>query len=139
MLPINFLAVLVATVVAFILGFLAHGPIAGKLWMKLANIVPTGKEKFSDMVPQMLGNLFTNFITATALSVVYLLASTSSRVHISGAVGGILCASLVWIVFLVPSSAIEVFWMGRKTKHWLFEVVCSFFVMAVMGAIIGAW
>jgi ABC-type phosphate/phosphonate transport system permease subunit len=38
---INIWGVLISAVVAFILGFLAHGPVAGKLWMKLANIVPT--------------------------------------------------------------------------------------------------
>lgn len=139
MMTINFVAVFVAALVAFVVGFLAHGPIAGKLWMKLANITPTGNEKFSDMVPQMIGNLFTNFITALALAVVYFFASTSPRVHISGVWGGVLCGLLVWVGFLATSSAIEVLWMGRKTSLWLFELVCSGVVMAVMGAIIAAW
>lgn len=134
---INLWAVLVSAVAAFVIGFLAHGPIAGKLWMKLANIVPTGNEKFSDMVPQMLGNLFTNFVTAFGLAIVYLFAS--AYLNNSGAHFGILCGLFVWIVFLVPSTAIEVIWMGRKTKLWLFEVVCSGITMAVMGAIIATW
>ena len=63
MLPINFMAITAAAVTAFILGFLFHGPLLGRVWMKLADVHPTGKEKFSDMVPQMLKNLLANFVT----------------------------------------------------------------------------
>lgn len=136
MISINFIAVLGAAVAAFIIGFLLHGPIGGKLWMKLANITPTGNEKFSDMIPQMIGNLFTNFVTALGLSVVYLFASTSSAVNVSGVWGGVLCGLFVWICFLVPSSAVEVLWMGRKVSLWVYESACSLVVMGVMGAII---
>ncbi|MES2314742.1 MAG: DUF1761 domain-containing protein [Patescibacteria group bacterium] len=139
MLPINVLAVLVAAVVAFVLGFLFHGPISGKLWMKLANIHPTGNEKFSDMVPQMLWNLLSNFVTAYVLAVIYLFASSSPFINTTGASAGIIVALWVWLGFLVTSSSIEVIWMGRSAKLWLFEVVCSLIVMAAMGAIIGAW
>lgn len=53
MISINFVSVFIAAIVAFILGFLFHGPISGKLWMKLANIHPTGNEKMSDMYGKM--------------------------------------------------------------------------------------
>ena len=34
-LPINLAAVLAAALAAFVLGFLWHGPLFGKLWMRL--------------------------------------------------------------------------------------------------------
>ncbi len=136
MISINFVAVLGAAVAAFVIGFLFHGPIGGKLWMKLANVVPTGNEKLSDMVPQMIANLFTNFVTAIGLSVIYTIASTSSAVNISGMWGGVLCGVFVWIFFLVSSSAIEVIWMGRKTALWLYESGWSLLAMGAMGAIV---
>ncbi|HTK33397.1 MAG TPA: DUF1761 domain-containing protein [Candidatus Paceibacterota bacterium] len=139
MLPINLFAVIVAAVVAFVLGFLFHGPISGKLWMKLANIHPTGNEKFADMVPQMLWNLLSNLVTAYVLAIVYLFASTSPFMGVTGAWGGIITGLWVWLGFLVTSSSIEVIWMGRTVKLWLFETVCSLIVMIAMGAIIGAW
>lgn len=77
MLPVNYFAVLVAALANFIIGFLMHGPIAGKLWMKLANITPTGNEKFSDMVPQMIKNLLANVVFAYVLAIMYLFASNS--------------------------------------------------------------
>jgi hypothetical protein len=38
MLPINFIAVTGAAVAAFILGFLFHGPLLERLWMKSADL-----------------------------------------------------------------------------------------------------
>ncbi len=136
MLPINLFAVSIAAIVAFILGFLFHGPLLGKLWMKLANIKMTGNEKLSDMVPQMVGNLISNFVTAYALAVVYLLASTSLVLGGAGIATAVTSALCVWLGFLVTSSSIEVLWMGRSVKLWLFECACSLVVMVTMGVII---
>ena len=139
MLPINLLAVLVAAVVAFVLGFLFHGPLLGKWWMKLADIHPTGNEKMSGMVPQMLWNFLANFVTAYVLAVVYLYASTSMYLGATGAVGGIIVAVWIWLGFLVTSSSIGVIWMKHKVSLWLFEAGCSLVVMIAMGAIVGGW
>ena len=139
MVSIHVFTVLLAAVVAFILGFLFHGPVSGKLWMKLANIHPTGNEKFADMVPQMLWNLVANFVTAFVLAIVYAFASTSSLLGGAGVGTGIVCGLLVWIGFLVTTTSIEVIWMGRSVKLWLFECACSLVVMVVMGALIAGF
>lgn len=138
MTSINLIAVCIATVAAFVLGFLFHGPIAGKLWMKLANIHPTGNEKFKDMIPQMLWNLLVQFVTAFVMAVIYILVSSSPYLAEKGIWGGIILAILLWLGFLVTSSSIEVIWMGRSYKLWLFEAVSSFIVMITMGAIIAS-
>jgi len=139
MLPINYVAVFVAALAAFIIGFLIHGPIAGKLWMRLANIHPTGNEKMSDMYGKMFWNLVVNLMTAYALAVVYLFASTSPFMSGSAIWNGILCGLLVWLGFLATSTSIEVIWMGKSFKLWFFEFCSSFVVMAAMGAIIAAF
>jgi len=129
--------VLLAAVVAFIIGFLLHGPIGGKMWMKLADIHPTGNEKFSDMYGQMFGNLIANIVTAYVLAMFYAYASTSAY---SGAgIGtGIKVGVLAWLGFLVTTTSIDVIWMGKKKGLWLYEAGCSLIVMIAMGAII-AW
>lgn len=137
MLPINFLAVIVAAAAAFILGFLFHGPVSGKLWMKLAHIHPTGNEKLSDMIPQMAWNFLANLVTAYVLAVIYLFASSSPYLGATGTYGGIIVALWLWIGFLVPSSSIGVIWLKQSAKLWLFEAVCSLIIMIAMGAIIG--
>ncbi len=138
MLPINLVAVSLAAVSAFVLGFLFHGPVTGKLWMKLANIHPTGNEKFVDMLPKLGWNLLVNFITAYMLAVLILFASKTPYLTGSALQDGIHLGLIVWFGFLVTATSIEVIWMGRTLKLWLFETACSLVVMAVMGAIIGA-
>jgi uncharacterized membrane protein YagU involved in acid resistance len=139
MLPINYLAVLVAALAAFIIGFLMHGPIAGKLWMRLADIHPTGNEKMSDMYGKMFWNLAVNIVTAYALAVVYLFASTSPYASTSHIWTGIVCGFLVWLGFLATATSIDTIWMGKPFTLWFFEFWSSFIVMLSMGAIIGAF
>ena len=139
MLPINYLAVIVAAIANFIIGFLFHGPVLGKTWMELANIHLTGNEKFSGMVPQMVKNFLVDVLFAYVLAVFYLFASTSPLMGTTGAMAGMIVAFWVWLGFLFTSSSIEVIWMGRSYKLWLFEAFSSLVCCLAMGAIIGAW
>ena len=139
MISINFLTVFIAALAAFIIGFLLHGPILGKVWMKLANVHPTGKEKFSDMIGQMIWNLVANIVTAAALAVFIALTANSPFLNSGALVRGLTISFIVWIGFNLPTTSIEVIWMGRKFNHWLFEAGCSLIVMLAMGAIIACW
>jgi len=137
MIPVNFLSVLIAAVVAFIIGFLMHGPVGGKMWMKLADIHPTGKEKFSDMYGQMFMNLVTFFVTSYVVAMFYAYASASG--YAAAGVGtGIKVAVLAWLGFLVTTTATDVIWMGKKRGLWVYEAFSSLLVMIAIGAII-AW
>jgi hypothetical protein len=130
---INYVAVLVAAVVNFIIGFMMHGPVAGKLWMKLANITPTGNEKFSDMYGQMFWNLVVNFVCAYVLSAMIIYTGAIS------ATKGMIFAFWIWLGFIVTGSSMEVIWMKRSFKLWMFELFSSLLSILAMGAILGAW
>jgi hypothetical protein len=134
----DILTIVLAAVATFIIGFLAHGPVAGKLWMRLADIHPTGNEKLADMVPQMLWNLFVNLVTASVLSGIIYIAFTSPIMGEKLWYKGSIIAAWIWLGFIVTSSAIEVIWMGRKKSLWLFECVASLVSFLVMGAILAA-
>ncbi len=139
MIPVNFLAVIVAAVVNFIIGFLFHGPLFGKMWMKLANITPTGNEKLSDMVPQMVKNFLVNVLFAYVLAVFYAFVSTSPLMGKPGACTGLIVGFFVWLGFIFTSSSLDVIWMGKSAKLWCFELVASLVSILAVGAIIGAW
>ncbi len=142
---INYIAVLVAAVAYFVVGFLFHGPFFGKVWMKLANITPTGNEKFSDMYGQMFWNLVSNIVTAYVIAYVFWFSITSQlylsdvATSSSGPWNGMVCAFWLWLGFIVTGSSMEVIWMGRSVKLWLFEITSTLVGFLVMGAIIGAW
>ena len=138
MLSINLVSVLVAAVASFIIGFMFHGPLFGNLWMKLANIHPTGNEKFSDMIPQMLKNLLANIVCAYVLAM-FIFVTESYYNNIGNIVGGMGIAFWAWLGFLVTSSSMDVIWMGKSNKLWLFEIVSSLVSFIAMGAIIAVW
>ncbi len=126
MLSVNFIAVVLAAVAAFIMGFLLHGPILGKMWMRLANIHPTGNEKMSDMYGQMFWNLVVNVVAAYVLAVLY------SRLGVSPLV----CAFLVWLGFNVTGTSMEVIWMKKSFKLWAFDSLSALAVTITMVLVI---
>ncbi|HLP79400.1 MAG TPA: DUF1761 domain-containing protein [Acidobacteriota bacterium] len=136
MVPINYVAVLIAAIANFVIGFLLHGPLGGKLWMKLANIKPTGKEKMSDMVPMMVKNLIANVLFAYALAIVYTLATTSSVGQAPGIAAGICVAIIAWLGFVVTSTSMDAIWMGKSWKLWAYEAYASLVCTVAMGVII---
>lgn len=138
MLTINLLAVLVAAVANFVIGFLLHGPVAGKLWMKLAKVHPTGKEKFSDMIPMMVKNFIANLVFAYVLAM-FIFVTTSYYGTAGSVLSGMGIAFWAWLGFIVTGSSMEVIWMGKSFKLWLFEVFASLASILAMGAILAAW
>ncbi len=135
---IDYVAVVVAAVVNFFIGFMLHGPVGGKLWMKLANIVPTGNEKISDMVPQMLWNLLANLVFAYVLAMVYMFAVGAGYAE-AGLWAGLCVAFKVWIGFVVTSTSMDVIWMKANFKLWVYEIFASLASILAMGAIIAVW
>ena len=139
MIHINILAVLVAAVAAFFIGFMFHGPLLGKVWMRLAKITPTGKEKLSDMTGQIFANFFSNFVSAYILAIIYLFARGSGVIGGSELWIGLISGFLVWLGFVATSTATDVIWMGKSRDLWLFECGSNLVIMLAMGAIISIW
>lgn len=134
MISVNIWGVLLAALSCFIIGFMFHGPLFGKLWMKLANIHPTGNEKFSDMYGQLVWNFISNIVAALVLSH---LVKIMSLAHImNGRIAiGVVASLMLWAA-VTANSAMEPIWMGRKVPHWLFEAGTSLVCFIVMGIIV---
>lgn len=135
----NIVAILVSALVCFIVGFLFHGPFLGKTWMKLAGITPTGNEKLKDMWKQMVWNYLANVLMAIVLSGVFWIAFTSPLMGDRTWFRGAIIAAWLWLGFIVASSSMDVIWMGRSYKLWLFEVVASLVAIMSMGAVLAVW
>ena len=139
------LSILAAATSCFIIGFLLHGPVLGKLWMKLADIHPTGNEKFSDMYGKMAWNFVANIVSAFALFVIsnFILNARLQNIpehyfmRPEVIKSGIIASLLVWLV-IAAGSSMDVIWMGKKWQLWMFEVLSSLLCFVVMGIIIGA-
>lgn len=132
-------AVLVAALASFIIGFLFHMPPLGNIWMRLANITPTGNEKLSDMWRQMLANYLIDVVVAFVMAGAFWLVFASPLMGPATWYRGAILAAWLWLGFIATTNSVNVIWMGQSKKLWLFEAVASLTAMLAMGAILAVW
>ena len=131
---VNYLAVLVAAVAAYGLGFLWYGPLFGKKWMQLMNLTDKDKEKAKQkgMVKAYVATFVTTLVTA------YVLAWFVGYVEMTPA-GGAMTGALAWLGFLATSEIGMVFWENKPWALYALNTGHSLLSLVVMGAIVGAW
>lgn len=135
---VNYLAVLVAAIAAWIAGAIWYG-ILGKLWVaaigktmdefKRENATRTGLAAYWPFILAFVSNLIIAFMLA---GLMWHLGSTTIS-------GGIVSAVLCWVGFVVTTMAVNNAFAGRPgtltaidAGHWLVA-------MMVAGAVIGAF
>lgn len=131
---VNYLAVLVAAVAAYVLGFLWYGPLFGKKWMQLMNLTGKDKEKAKqkEMVKAYVATFVTNLVTA------YVLAWFVGYVGMTPA-GGAMTGAVAWLGFLATSGTGMVLWENKPWALYALNMGHSLLSLVVMGAIVGAW
>jgi hypothetical protein len=130
---INFLAVLVATVVMFIVGGLWYmGPFA-KAWGEMHGFDELSKDEQKDMQTKMgpyYGlQAFVTLLSAGALA--YLLAALPN-------VGWYVIAFLVWLGFIVPTEVSSVIFGGTEGK-WIVKKIAISIGGSLACTLVGAW
>lgn len=128
---INWLSVLVATVVAFAIGGLWYSPLLfSKTWVKELKI---SEESINNAnMPLVFGTAFLlNFISAVVLD---LILGTGASFKT-----GLFTGMIISIVFIASSLGITYLFSRKSLK--LFLIDAGYFVIfySVMGAILGAW
>lgn len=124
---INYLAILVATVAAFVIGSVYYSALS-KVWMKAARIQEAKFTPFL-LINAVVCELVMAFILA---GVVYHLSGGDITLY-----GGIVSAVLIWLGFVVTTQAVNHRYQDYgwdltiiDSGHWLL-------VLLAMGAIIG--
>lgn len=135
----NILAILVSALACFVVGFIFHMPPLGNIWMRLAKITPTGNEKLSNMAGEMFWNYIMNILGATVLSGAILIAESSSLLGSMTWYKGALIGISLWLGFAVVWSSMDVIWMKKSFKLWLFDSISAGVSIAVMGIILAVW
>lgn len=110
---VNYLAVIVATVVQFILGFIWYGPIFGNLWGKMHGFDKLSKETQQKMMKSMgpfyVLQAFVTLLTAFVLSLFITYQPTWNAYAMAG---------FIWIGFVVPTQVSGVIFGGTERK-WI--------------------
>lgn len=130
---INFVAVLVAVVANFFLGFLWYTPLFGKVWAKEMGFDTSVKPKASDMAKGMIfmviGNFFLAYVFAhniAAWSFVPDMDQMSTTVSILNT------AVFTWLGFYLPVDIGAVTWEGKSWK--LFGINTSYHLVMLLVA-----
>jgi len=130
-----FPSIIVAAVVAFIVGFLWHGPLFGKKWMSLAKVgkkeIAAAKRKgMGGMGKQMLANFVTNLVMAFVLVYILSLAGASTIVDVT------MVAFWVWLGFIATIQLSPVLWEKMSIGMYTFKVSYHLVSLAVMANVI---
>ncbi len=113
------LGVIGAIVLSFLIGFLIHGPLFGKTWIKLNGITPPKPEdmKFSMMIPGIVASILMAFFQVAVLG------RTFEIVALTGVVQALLISTIIWFPFTLLVLANEYTWAGKSWKNIAFDGV----------------
>lgn len=132
----NYVAILLAAVAAFVLGFLWHGPIFGKVWMQLSGMGQQDIDKAKaeggmcmTMVYAFISLLVVGYVLA------YLIAATGAL----DVMAAVLLAFWIWLGFIAMILLNGVLWEKRTLNLYLFNIVYHLVSLCLMAAVIAWW
>jgi hypothetical protein len=128
---VNFLAILAAAVINFILGWLWFGPVFGKTWVKLGG---------GELKPGPL-NVIVGFITSLIIAIVLdLTVIVAFRALQNAGIGiGLAAGFAGWFGFIAPVTVGPVIYERKSLKLWLMNNAYWLVSLLIMGAILAAW
>ena len=132
-LKVNHLAVLVAVVLQFVLGFLWYGPLFGEPWMAAVGLDMATIEADPAGAGEWITNIF------TAVLSMYVLAWLFTRIPVTSLVQGLLIGLLLGFAFVLMSNMTS--GMFAKDPYELAWITGGFTTvgLGVGGAVLGAW
>ncbi|MCE2461592.1 MAG: DUF1761 domain-containing protein [Pseudomonadales bacterium] len=127
---LNWWAILVATVAAFMLGYVWYGPAFGKAW--LAALGKTEDEIEPSPTPFIVS-------AVAALATCLVVAALMSGLGMTGIGDGAILGLLTGVGFIAASMASDTAFCGWGWKLWAIQAGYRVTYSILMGAIIGAW
>jgi len=132
---LNYVAVLIAVVAHFILGFIWYTPLFGKVWAKELGMNTDQKPPASLMVKGMVMNLIGNFFMVFVFyhNIAVWMPETWAQLPAEGATpfAYALTASIfTWLGFYVPVDLNSVAWEGKSWK--LFFINTSYHLLSLI-------
>jgi hypothetical protein len=126
----NIWAIIVATIVQVVLGFVWFGPLFGKAWMKEMKIDPKKVKKSvakKSMMKGGIGMLITSFIMAYTLAQFIVVGNALN------------IAFWIWLGFVATIQVGSVLWEGRSWKFFAINTAYWLVGLLIMAEIIAIW
>jgi hypothetical protein len=136
---INYWAVLAATAVSIVLGFLWYGPIFGKKWMALLDLTP---EKMASAKAKGMGPTYAIMIVGSLL-MSYVLAHAlifgNAYLGTAGVSAGLMVGFWNWLGFVAPVTVGSVLWEGKSWTLWALNAGYYLVALLLMGVVLAVW
>ena len=130
---INFLAVFVSALTAFVVGWLWYGPLFGKKWMKLNGFTEEQLKEGGGMSMSLM--MVINYI-ATVLAAFAIAMFIGAESDMSF---GIFAGFMIAIFWIGTSRLNDVLYERKPFGLFLINVGYNLAIYVIMGAILGAW
>ncbi len=128
---VNYIAVLIATIVCMIIGGLWYGPVFGKKWKELEGFTDEAMKSMPLTGGQAMG---LGFIAALISN--YVLAQVLGLLAVNTVGGAMQIAFLLWLGFHFTTLSGVWLWEGKSYKLWLFNAAQYLLALLVAAAII---
>jgi hypothetical protein len=137
---VNWLAVLVAAVVMFMLGGLWYSPVLfAKKWLALQGRT-VEQERAQAAAANMPLMYFSAFVCSliTAIVMAHILAHMASIMP-TGAVHGAFFGVMAWLGFVAPTTYATALFSGKPKQLWLIDSTYYLVSFVLAGLILAAW
>ena len=140
MVPINYLAVLVAAIASMVVGYLWYGLLFRKQWTVLMGWTQQSMDDMKKKTNmgmmygiQFVGSLVMAFVLAHALTF------AMAYLNESGVQAGLMTGFWNWLGFIAPVTLGSVLWEGKSWKLWALNNAHYLVSLCVMGVILALW
>jgi hypothetical protein len=139
-LKINFIAVLVAVVVNFVLGFIWYTPLFGKIWGKEMGYDPNMTPDKSVMLKGMVFMIIGNFLFAVVLAHNIAAWQFVPGVKEMGLLHNALSAAIfTWLGFYLPGHLGAIVWENKSWKLFAINTGYNLASLLVVALILTYW
>ena len=138
--PINYLAVLVAAIVIFVLGGLWYSPaLFAKRWIALQNRTEEqmkAQAAAANMPLMYLAAFICAFLQACVMTAVI---GHIGAGHEIGAAHGAILGALLWLGFAASTSYATALFSGKPKQLWFIDSAYNLVSFMLAGSILGVW
>lgn len=134
----NYLAVLVAALASFMIGFLWHGPVFGKTWISLMKITPAQMEKGKkDMEKKMPLYMLLALVQQLVMS--FVIAVLCAMTGVIDTASAVMLAVLLWLGIIATTFLNGVLWENKTVPLYVFNLAYHLVNILVITLIVGLW
>ena len=130
---VDFLSVIVAAIVGFIICAIYYGALFGKAWKRLSGI-KHGRPPWHVYIIDILALIIVAYVLGIFIDYVAL-----PTLGVIPWTMGLYLGFLVWLGFIATTTLGMVTWERKPFSLWLLTNICSLISFAVMGIILAVW